>query len=172
MESNVHAACPKILSIATAVPPFKLRQQDISEVAARLFSAKHSDFSHYMPVYQNAAIDTRYSCVPLEWYERPCSFSERNALYIKNALDLLEEAAHKALERAELSFDDIDSLIVVSSSGIATPSLDALLMERLGLKRDMERLPVFGLGCCGGVIGLARAAQLAQARLQSITSTW
>jgi alkylresorcinol/alkylpyrone synthase len=153
---------PKIISLATALPPYQLKQSDICDAAQQIFGASISDFSRFLPVYENAAIDTRYSCVPLEWYQNPASLSNRNALYIENALNLLEEAAIKALEQAGLDFDAIDGLVVVSSSGIATPSLDALLMERLKLRRDMERLPIFGLGCAGGVIGLSRTAQLAQ----------
>lgn len=152
----------KIISIATAVPKYKISQSDIKEMANRVFGSSMEDFSRLAPVYGNAAIETRYSCVPLEWYERPCPFSERNKLYQQNAIELLAEAGKKALEKAHLTFDDIDGLVVVSSSGIATPSLDALLMEKLHLKRNMERLPIFGLGCGGGVIGLARTAQLAQ----------
>lgn len=153
---------PKIISVATAVPKYKISQDDIEKAAVRVFGASMGDFSRLAPVYANAAIKTRYSCVPLEWYERPCPFSERNRLYQENAVNLLTEAGEKALALAHLSFDDIDGLVVVSSSGIATPSLDALLMEKLKLKRNMERLPIFGLGCAGGVIGLARTAQLAQ----------
>jgi alkylresorcinol/alkylpyrone synthase len=153
---------PKIISIATAVPKYKISQSDIGKTAARVFGVSMDDFSRLAPVYGNAAIETRYSCVPLEWYEQPCPFSERNRLYQENAVDLLAEAGQKALMRADLSFDDIDGLVVVSSSGIATPSLDALLMEKLQLRRSMERLPIFGLGCAGGAIGLARTAQLAR----------
>jgi alkylresorcinol/alkylpyrone synthase len=151
----------RILSIATAVPAHRLRQQDIAAAASRIFHSRNG-FARFLPVYENAAIDTRYSCVPLSWYEKPSTLSERNALYLKHALDLLEKAARGALKRAHRTCDDIDGIVVVSSSGIATPSLDALLMERLKLKRNLERLPVFGLGCAGGVIGLARTAQLAQ----------
>jgi len=152
----------KIISIATAVPKYKISQDDIGKLAARVFGTSMDDFSRLAPVYGNAAIETRYSCVPLEWYEQPCLFSERNRLYQENAVNLLAEAGQKALARANLSFDDIDGLVVVSSSGIATPSLDAMLMEKLHLKRNMERLPIFGLGCVGGVLGLARTAQLAR----------
>ena len=151
----------KILSVATAVPKYKISQDDIEKAATGIFGSSMDDFARLSTVYGNAAIKTRYSCVPLEWYERPCPFSERNRLYQENAVNLLAEAAEKALGLADLSFDDIDGLVVVSSSGIATPSLDALLMEKLHLKRNMERLPIFGLGCAGGVIGLARTAQLA-----------
>jgi alkylresorcinol/alkylpyrone synthase len=151
----------KILSIATATPPYCLRQHDIAAIAEKIFNSV-GDFSRFLPVYQNAAIETRYSSVPLEWYASPSSLSERNALYLETALTLLEKVAVKAVSQAGLEMYDIDGLVIVSSSGIATPSLDALLMERMNLKRNMERLPIFGLGCAGGVIGLARAAQLAQ----------
>jgi len=152
----------KIISVATVVPKYKISQDDVEKLAARVFGASMGDFSRLAPVYGNAAIKTRYSCVPLEWYENPCPFSERNRLYQENAVNLLAEAGQKALVRANLTFDDIDGLVVVSSSGISTPSLDALLMEKLHLKRNMERLPIFGLGCVGGVVGLARTAQLAR----------
>lgn len=152
----------KIISVATVVPKYKINQDDVVKLAARVFGASMSDFSRLATVYGNAAIKTRYSCVPLEWYDKPCPFSERNRLYQENAVNLLAEAGQKALEKANLSFDDIDGLVVVSSSGIATPSLDAMLMEKLHLKRNMERLPIFGLGCVGGVVGLARTAQLAR----------
>lgn len=154
------------------MPPHRLRQQDIAAAASRLFH-RRNDFARFLPVYENAAIDTRYSCVPLSWYEKPSTLSERNALYLKHALNLLEKAAGGALKRAQRTCDDIDGIVVVSSSGIATPSLDALLMERLKLKRNIERLPVFGLGCAGGVIGLARTAQLAQGRHRNaIYTSW
>jgi alkylresorcinol/alkylpyrone synthase len=159
-QTNTHTA--KMLSLETSVPPYQLRQDDIRGVAAAIFDDSFSNFARLLPVYTNAAIETRYSCVPIEWYLRPAPLSERNTLYIENALLLLEQAAGKALSRAALTFDDIDGLIVVSSSGIATPSLDARLLDKLHLNRNMHRLPIFGLGCAGGVIGLARAAQLAR----------
>ena len=151
----------KIIAIATAVPKYKIHQNDIEALSTKLFGDSFEDFARLAPIYKNAAIETRYSCVPIEWYTQPSSFSERNRLYQDNAVELLAEAAQKAMDYANMTFDDIDGLVVVSSSGIATPSLDALLMEKLQLKRNMERLPIFGLGCVGGVVGLARTAQLA-----------
>ena len=155
---------PRLLSIATAVPRHVLRQDEVRPAAARLFAGHFKAFSRLEAVYQNAQIETRYSCVPLAWYGEPHGFAERNRLFIENAMDLLEQAARKCLLRAELEVADIDGLVVVTSTGIATPTLDARLMERLGMRRDLQRLPIFGLGCAGGVIGLARAA--AQARAQ------
>ncbi|MBX7147284.1 MAG: type III polyketide synthase [Alphaproteobacteria bacterium] len=166
MEKQLQNNLPKVISIATSVPCYKLNQQDVKKLAIKIFDSRVDNFSRFLSVYDNASIQTRYSCVPLEWFENPIGLAERNALYIKNALNLLEEATIKSLDNAYLKLSDIDGIVVVSSSGIATPSLDALLMERLKFRRTIERLPIFGLGCAGGVIGLARTAQLAKATPQ------
>lgn len=154
----------RISAVATAVPEFVLHQSDVVARAREIFAPDVPDFDRFAPVYANAGVATRYSCVPLDWYGRAHSFGERNTLYIDNALALLEQVARGLLEKHGLSSDDIDALVVVSTTGMATPSLDALLIERMGLRRDTERLPIFGLGCAGGVSGVARAAQLALVR--------
>lgn len=163
-ESRKPAHRPGLLALATAVPPYQLKQSDVARFGADLFSGSFRDFERLAPVYGNAAIDNRYSCVPLDWYAETHGFKERNELYVENAVDLLEEATKRALAQAGLVPTDIDAVVAVSSSGIATPSLDALIVERMNLRRDVERLPVFGLGCAGGVIGLARAGQIAVSR--------
>ncbi len=155
---------PRIHSIATAVPPFRLRQSDVARFTADLFGPSFANFERLMPTYGNAAINHRYSCVPIEWYAEPHGFKDRNALYLENAVNLLEDAARRTLTAAGLDPADVDAIVCVSTSGIATPSLDALVVERMNLRRDVERLPVFGLGCAGGVIGLARAGQMAISR--------
>jgi len=99
--------------------------------------------------------------VPLEWYDRAHGWPERNSIYLGSALDLLEAATNRVLCLTGRHKDDIDSIVVVSTTGIATPSLDALLIERMGLRRTVQRMPIFGLGCAGGVLGLARAASQA-----------
>jgi alkylresorcinol/alkylpyrone synthase len=152
---------PRILALATAVPDFVLDQDEVAAGAAEVFAGAFADWQRLTPVYANAAIARRHSCVALDWYRRPHGFAERNRLYLAHAVDLLDRAASLAIERAGLSPGEVDGLVVVSSTGVATPSLDALLMERLPLRRDVQRLPIFGLGCAGGVLGLARAAQLA-----------
>ena len=158
---DVHA---RISAVATAVPEFVLRQSDVVAGAAGIFAPDVPDFDRFTPVYANAGVATRYSCVPIEWYGQAHTFTERNDLYIENAVRLLERVAGSLLDQSALTAGDIDALVVVSTTGVATPSLDALLIERMALRRDIERLPVFGLGCAGGVSGLARAAQLALSR--------
>jgi alkylresorcinol/alkylpyrone synthase len=116
-----------------------------------------------LPMFGNTGIERRYSCVPIEWYEELHGWPERNGVYLESAVELLERATRDALQRAGRDAGEIDAVVAVSTTGIATPSLDALLMERLNLRRTVRRLPIFGLGCAGGTIGLARAASLARA---------
>ena len=99
--------------------------------------------------------------------KKPHGWTDRNNLYIEHALALIEEASRQAIAEAGLRPEDIDQVVTVSTTGIATPSLDALLLNRLPLRSDVRRLPVFGLGCAGGVLGLARAADLARAAPKS-----
>lgn len=154
----------RLAAVATAVPPHVIRQTDVVELTTRIFDRKRTEIERLLPVYANAGIDTRHSCVPLDWYAGEHSWAERNAIYVENAVCLLAEAGARCLAQAGRSFADIDALVTVSTTGISTPSLDALLLAKLPFRRDVMRLPVFGLGCAGGVLGLARAASLARAQ--------
>ncbi len=154
---------PRLLALATAVPPHALRQSEVRRQASALFLDAEPALERLLPVFDHSGIETRYSCVPLDWYRRPAGWKERNRLYVENALALLEEAARRCLGQAGLAAAAVDALVVVSTTGIATPSLDAHLVNRLGLRPEVQRLPIFGLGCAGGVLGLARAAALARA---------
>jgi alkylresorcinol/alkylpyrone synthase len=150
------------------VPKHILGQETVSETARHIFGmAGVADLERMVAVFGNAGIDRRYSTVPVDWYEKPHGWTDRNNLYLEHALALIEEAARQALAEAGLRPEDIDQVVTVSTTGIATPSLDALLLNRLPLRSDVRRLPIFGLGCAGGVLGLARAADLARAAPQS-----
>jgi alkylresorcinol/alkylpyrone synthase len=161
-DKPVMSTQPRLLALATAVPPYVLRQSDVRAEAGRFFGGER-DTARLLPVFSSSGIDTRYSCVPIDWYREPHGWTERNAIYLESAVALLEQVSRDCLEEAGLEPADIDAIVVVSTTGIATPSLDALLIERMGLRPDVQRLPVFGLGCAGGVLGLARAAALARA---------
>jgi alkylresorcinol/alkylpyrone synthase len=154
----------RIAAVATACPPYVLEQSDVIERSREIFAPDIPGFDRFTDAYRNAAIETRHSCVPIEWYAQKHPFSERNDLFIENAVELLAEVSEKLFADAGIEAKDVDGLVVVSTTGIATPSLDALLLERLPFRRDVQRLPIFGLGCGGGVTGLARAAQLAMTR--------
>jgi alkylresorcinol/alkylpyrone synthase len=154
---------PRLLALATAVPDFPIDQNMVRESAGRLFELDGAALQHLLPIYENAGIDRRYSCMPPDWYLQPHGWIERSTLFVQHAVELLTRAAEKCLTAAGLATTDIDAVVAVSTTGVATPSLDALVIERLGLRRDVQRLPIFGLGCAGGVIGLSRAVDLAQA---------
>lgn len=150
----------RLLALASAVPPYTLDQSDVARRAEQLFSGRR-DIARLMPVFENTGIERRYSCVPIDWYSEPHGWSDRTKLYVDNAVDLLERVTLRLLDQAQLKREEIDCIVVSSTTGIATPSLDALVVERMRLRRDIRRLPVFGLGCAGGVVGLARAADMA-----------
>jgi alkylresorcinol/alkylpyrone synthase len=152
----------RLLALKSAVPPFILEQKDVVIRAGQLFGERR-DVERLMPIFTNTGIDQRYSCVPIDWYNEEHGWRDRTELYVRNATDLLEKVARALLDEAQLGVDGIDAIVVSSTTGIATPSLDALVIERMGLRRDIRRLPIFGLGCAGGVVGLSRAADLARA---------
>jgi alkylresorcinol/alkylpyrone synthase len=149
----------EIASIATANPPHRVDQREAWERARVVFP----HLVRMEALYNNTGIDTRYSCVPAEWCERPHSWEERTETYQRHALELLEKVAVAAVAEAGLRLTDVDFLVLNTITGLAIPSLDAKLMNRLAFRANVERLPIFGLGCGGGVAGLARAARLAQA---------
>lgn len=150
-----------LVSLATAVPPHVLEQNDVARRAAGLFGGGEAEAERFASVYRNAGINARQSTVPLEWYLEDHGAAERSARYLESALTLAVAATEQALARAGLAAADIDAIIAVSSTGIATPSLDARLMDVLAFRRNTVRLPIFGLGCAGGVMGMARAASIA-----------
>ena len=152
----------RLLGLKSAVPPHVIAQADAAQYARKLF-AEVCDISRLITIFQNTGIDKRYSCVPIDWYMGNHGWMDRTELYVSNAVNLLEEVTRKLLAQTGLSKDDIDAVVLVSTTGVATPSLDALLIERMNLRRDIQRLPIFGLGCAGGVIGISRAAQIARA---------
>src|SRR5215210_343999 len=150
-----------LLSLSTAVPPHVIEQRDAKAVAKRAFGGRPTQFDRLSSVFDNAAIDRRHIVAPIEWYEQPHGWAERNAIYLSAAEALFEEAAAAAIARAGLVPSQIDGVVTVSTTGIATPSLEARVGPRLGLRSNLPRVPLFGLGCAGGISGLATAARLA-----------
>jgi alkylresorcinol/alkylpyrone synthase len=148
-----------ILSIATANPPYRVNQREALAGAKLIFP----HLARMEGLYTHTGIETRYSCVPPDWCMRLHSWEERTQTYHHHALSLLEKVALNAVAEAGLSPADIDVLVVNTITGLAIPSLDAKLMNRVAFRPTVERLPIFGLGCGGGVGGLARAARMARA---------
>ena len=150
-----------LLSVATAVPAQSIGQAEAKERARRAFGGRKALFDRLSGVFDNAGIDQRHIVAPPEWYEEPHGWHDRNAIYLKASEELFAEAASTAIEEAGLTPDQIDGVVTVSTTGIATPSLEARVGPRLGFRENIRRVPLFGLGCAGGVNGLATAARLA-----------
>ncbi len=148
---------PKINAIATALPEHRFRQDEIRQYVEEYFRGSGLDVKKYLPVFENAQIDERYSAVPLEWFGKERSFQEKNDKYIESSCELGVKSAEAALENAGLKPQDIDSIIYISTTGLSTPSIDARLINLLGLKRNIKRIPVWGLGCAGGAASLIHA---------------
>lgn len=151
---------PRLIALATAVPSLVLAQDDVKRFAAQLFSSPGIEGRSF-DVFENAEIATRHTCVSLEWLGQPHSFGERNDLYIEHATRLATEVSTAALERSGLAARDVDHVVFVSSTGLSTPSIDAMLANHLEFRGDLRRTPIWGLGCAGGAVGLSRAREFA-----------
>lgn len=147
--------------IATALPPHLLPQTLVQERAQEILGPKYPQFERLLGTFVNSGVETRHSVVPLEWFSEQHGWSERNAAYLDGAKRLFVDAARSALEDAGWRADQVDTVVTVSSTGIATPALDAQTKDEMGFRGDVLRVPVFGLGCAGGVAGLSIARNLA-----------
>jgi alkylresorcinol/alkylpyrone synthase len=152
-----------LLALATAVPPHRLEQAAVAELARRTYAASIARFPKLADVFVNAGIERRYSVRPLEWFDAPHDWSERTQAYLDGASALFMQAARAALDRAGIAARDVDVVVTVSSTGIATPSLEARVGADMGFRPSAIRVPVFGLGCAGGVAGMSLGARLARA---------
>ena len=155
---------PQLISTATAVPANILLQSDVAAAAGEIFGPRFREFDRMARVFDSAGIHKRHAARPMEWFFEPRGWPERTAVYLETACSLFMEAAGKALDEAGFTAAEIDTVVTISSTGIATPSLEARVAGQMGFRSDIERVPVFGLGCAGGVSGLAIGARLAQAR--------
>jgi len=159
MTTPVH-----LLSLGVASPPHILHQDEVVELGRSIFAPRFPAFERMVPAFYNAGVRTRQVAMPIAWYLQPRSWPERGEAFLQGALDLFCRSAEAALAEAGLTGADIDTIVTVSTTGIATPSLEALAMKRMGFRPDASRVPVFGLGCAGGVTGLGLATRLAQSQ--------
>jgi alkylresorcinol/alkylpyrone synthase len=153
-----------LVSLATSVPPYQFHQKQILETARDLLADRYPQFDTLASLFANTGIRNRYGVKPIEWYLERRDWPERTRAFLEGAEILFIEVARQALARADLAADEIDTVVTVCSTGIATPTLEARVAGKLGFRADISRVPVFGLGCAGGVSGLSIASRLAQAR--------
>jgi alkylresorcinol/alkylpyrone synthase len=150
-----------ILGIGTALPENRIGQDEARELVKALFAGMPG-LERMLSVFENTGIVERWLAQPPGWYGQNHSFEEKNKRWFEAALRLAKEASHRALNTAGLKAREVGGVVLVTTTGIATPSLEAYLMQELGIAATAIRLPIWGLGCAGGAAGLARAADLAR----------
>lgn len=159
---------PRIAAVATALPPHQIKQAEARAFAASHFRSQRRDVERLLSVFENSGIETRYLCVPTDWFSTPKTFEEKNALYIEWSTKLGAGVVRACLEQSGIPIERISHLIFVSSTGLATPSIDSRLINVLGLDAHVHRTPIWGLGCAGGAAGLSHAYRAALAAPRAV----
>ena len=145
--------------LSSAFPENKVFQDEIKELGRKLFSSKIV-FKKMEKVYDNSGVKTRYLSQHLNWYLNEHNWSERNFLFKKIALSLLKKSIEETIEKTNTTPEKIGGIILVNSTGISTPTIDAEIFNLFNFKNEIIRLPIFGYGCAGGVLGLNRAIEI------------
>ncbi len=148
----------RIAAVGTAFPPHYYEQERLLGALETLWSARHVNHDRLRRLHANVLVGGRHLALPIESYSDLTTWGQANDAWIRVALEVGEAAVRDVLARTELEPDGIDLILSTSVTGIATPSLDARLMNRLAMRPDTRRLPLFGLGCVAGAAGIARAA--------------
>lgn len=148
---------PSILSTGIALPEYAFHQDDVKPFIRDMFAEVFSDIDRLMSIFENTQIKKRHFSVPIDWFKENHTFAEKNRLYLEHATDLSVQALQAALDRAGVTMEDISHLFFVSSTGLATPSVDARILNQMKGNPHTKRTPIWGLGCGGGAAGLSRA---------------
>jgi len=154
---------PRILSVGRALPPNYADQETLTAALTAHWSRQHFNGDRLAQIHKAALVAGRHLALPLAEYAALDGFGKKNDAFIRVGLEVGEAAVRDALARAGLTPGDVDHLYFVTVTGLATPSIDARLANRLPLKPSVKRTPIFGLGCLGGAAGLARASDALRA---------
>jgi alkylresorcinol/alkylpyrone synthase len=159
---------PSLTAISKIDFPYKVDQQEVKEGARKHFRPSFPHIERLLSVFDNTEINTRNFCKPLSYYSKPHTFQEQNQEYIRISLEYSVKAIEECLLTAGMDKSEITDIIFVSTTGLATPSLDALIANKMRLNQGIGRIPVFGLGCAGGVAGYSKANILAKANPDAV----
>ncbi|MEH7255578.1 3-oxoacyl-[acyl-carrier-protein] synthase III C-terminal domain-containing protein [Neobacillus niacini] len=159
---------PSILSVAEAIPPYKIKQEQAMNFARELFSEGFKDIERLLKAFQNGQIEKRHIVKGIDWFKEDRSFAEKNNAYIESAVSLGKQAiinclTNRTFLNREIDCSEIDAIFYISTTGMATPSIEARIMNQLPFREHTKRIPIWGLGCAGGAAGLSRAFEYCQA---------
>jgi alkylresorcinol/alkylpyrone synthase len=152
-----------ISATATAVPSFTLTPDDVKTYMRKVFDVGERRLDAIMSVIDHAQVRNRYAVIPVDSIVQPRSLEQISRDYQEHAVKLGREAAERCLERAAMPASDIDLIITVSCTGFMIPSLDAHLINLMGFRSNVRRLPITELGCAAGAMALSRAAEFLRA---------
>ncbi len=152
-----------ISAVGKAFPPHYYDQGELLSALKAEWSREHHNPARLDRLHRNVLVGGRHLALPIEEYDDLDTWGKANDAWIRVAQDVGAEAVRDGLDRAGLGVADIEALITVTVTGVATPSLDARLMNRLGLPPSVRRIPIFGLGCVAGAAGISRAADYVRA---------
>jgi alkylresorcinol/alkylpyrone synthase len=153
----------KIASAASAFPKHYYSQKFLLEKLQEYWGARLKNPLTLARLHRNVTVDGRYLAMPAEDYQKLTTWGQANDIWIKVAQELGEQALCRALHHAGLAPEQLGALFFTSVTGISSPSIDALLINRMGLPRNIRRVPIFGLGCVAGAAGISRAADYVRA---------
>jgi alkylresorcinol/alkylpyrone synthase len=159
---------PSLASISKIDFPYKADQQEVKQCAKELFAPSFLQVERMMSAFDNTEIKTRNFCKPLDYYSTPNTFQDQNAEYVRISLEYSVKAIEECISSAQIQKDEITDIIFISTTGLSTPSLDALIINEMKLNQNISRTPIFGLGCAGGVAGFSKASILAKANPDAI----
>ncbi|MFL5433179.1 MAG: type III polyketide synthase [Myxococcales bacterium] len=159
-----------VLAAAAVLPEHYVDQETLIGAFRAAWAEKHFNPARLEQLHRAVQVSGRHLALPLDRYSELRSFAARNDAWIAAATDLGEKAVRAALHRADLRPADVEHLVFVTVTGISTPSIDARLMDRLGLRSDVKRTPIFGLGCVAGATGLVRAADAVRAHPDGVAA--
>ncbi len=159
---------PSLAAISKIDFPYRVEQQKVKEGARNLFAPSYPQVERMMSAFDNTEIKTRNLCKPLDYYTSLHSFEDQNAEYIRISLEYSIQAIEECIASAQINKNDITDLIFISTTGLSTPSLDALIINKMRLNQNINRMAIFGLGCGGGVSGYSKANILAIANPDAV----
>jgi alkylresorcinol/alkylpyrone synthase len=160
MTATSPSPAPTVSAVGRALPQTVLDQEQILAALRGLWAEKHHNPARIDDLHRAVRVKKRHLALPLERYPTLDRFSRQNDAFIEVAQELGAEAISRALAAAGLGPREVDHLVFVTVTGIATPSIESRIALRLGMRDDVKRIPIFGLGCVAGAAGLARAADL------------